>query len=454
LLFFVSDVAERSGGAPVRATERINAAVIWFVGSWRAMWVVLAVPIAFLLTGIIVSLLHGRMGVDSAVYRAGGVALLTGEPLYDKMTLLGEPWWAQLPFTYPPTGALMFVPLTALPTTIAWGVLSMVSVLCMSLVIRIVLEKVTDRPSWLSPTRATVWFSLLMLGMEPVWRTLFLGQINLILMVLVVVDILVVCGAGGRLGKWGGVLVGVAAAVKLTPLIFVAHLVLTGRRMDALRAFGTFLALQGLMFIISASDAWKYWTVTVVGDPMRIGPVYWNGNQSLNGLINRITILDPSSTKIALAIGAVLAIPAMLLVRRFHRRGRAVTALLVSAFFGLLFSPVTWTHHYVWVVPLLIMLIARMPDPLPQGFWRVARAAVAPLLVFAVFVSCILLWMRNGFGKELLWHWWEFIPGSAYMIVTVGAGIAIAIRVFRRRLRARSGPVGQPPQVPAGQPTP
>jgi alpha-1,2-mannosyltransferase len=413
------------------------------------MWVVLIVPLGFLLTGVIVSLIHGRMGVDSAVYRAGGVALLTGEPLYDKMTLLAEPWWAQLPFTYPPTGALVFIPLAAVPTTIAWGLLSMISVLSMSVVIRVVLEKVPNRPSWLSPTKATVWFSLLMLGMEPVWRTLFLGQINLILMVMVVLDVLVICGAGGKVGKWGGVLVGIAAAVKLTPLIFVAHLVLVGRRNDAIRAFATFLALQGLMFVISARDAWHYWTITVVGDPMRIGPVFWNGNQSLNGLINRITDLDPSSTKIALAIGALLAIPAMLLVRRFHRHGRAVTALLVSAFFGLLFSPVTWSHHYVWVVPLLIMLIARMPDPLPQGFWKIARTAVAPLTVFAVFVSCVLLWMRSGFGKELNWYWWEFIPGSAYMIVPVGAGIAIAIRVLRRRMRHE--PAEPDPKVPAGQ---
>ncbi|ALG13628.1 hypothetical protein AOZ06_48285 [Kibdelosporangium phytohabitans] len=447
----MSDGDERSGGAPVRAAGRVTALVEWFVGSWRAMWVVLAVPAGFLITGIVVWLAHGRMGVDSAVYRAGGIALLTGEPLYDKMTLLAEPWWAQLPFTYAPPGALFFVPLAPFPTTVAWGLLSVVSVLSMSLVIRITLDKVTNRPSWLSPTKATVWFSVLMLGMEPVWRSLFLGQINLILMVIVVVDVLVIADAGGRVGKWAGVLVGIAAAIKLTPLIFVAHLVLVGKRTAAIRAFATFAGLQGLMFLISAHDAWKYWTVTIVGDPMRIGPVFWNGNQSLNGLINRITVLDPNSTKIALAIGALLAIPAMLLVRRFHRHNRAVTALLVSAFFGLLFSPVTWTHHYVWVVPLLVMLIARMPDPLPQGFWRVTRAAVAPLAVFAVFVSCVLLWMRGGHSKELLWHWWEFIPGSAYMIVPVGAGIAIAIRVWRRRMRARAEAGDDQPRVPAGQ---
>ncbi|MCE7006028.1 glycosyltransferase 87 family protein [Kibdelosporangium philippinense] len=451
----MSDVDERRGGAPARATGRVTAAVEWFVGSWRAMWIVLAVPTAFLITGIVVWIAHGKMGVDSAVYRAGGIALLTGEPLYDKMTLLAEPWWAQLPFTYAPSAALFFVPLALVPVTVAWGLLSFISVLSMSVVIRVTLDKLPRLPSWLDPRKATVWFSVLMIGMEPVWRTLFLGQINLILMVIVVLDVLVISSSGNpKIARWGGILVGIAFAIKLTPLIFVAHMVLVGQRASAVRAFATFLALQALMFAISASDTIKYWTVTIVGDPGRIGPVYWNGNQSLTGLVNRITLLDPSSTKIAIMIGAVLAIPAMLLVRRFHRHGRAVTALLVSAFFGLLFSPITWTHHYVWVVPLLLMLIARMPDPLPHGFWRVTRAAVAPLTVFAVFVSCVLLWMRGGHGKELLWHWWEFIPGSAYMIVPVGAGIAIAIRVLRRRMRARSEPADQEqPKVPAGQTT-
>ncbi|MEV4319306.1 glycosyltransferase 87 family protein [Actinocrispum sp. NPDC049592] len=444
----MSDGDERNGGAPVRAEGRLTQAVVWFVGSWRAMWVVSAVPLAFILTGFIVWFAHGRMGVDSAVYRSGGVALLSGEPLYDNMTLGAEPWWAQLPFTYTPFAALVFVPLTILPTVVAWGVLSAASVLSLSLVIRITLEKVPNRPGWLDPRKATVWFSILMLGMEPVWRTLFLGQINILLMLLVVLDVLVIAAGNSR---WGGVLVGVAAAIKLTPLIFVAHFLLTGKRSAAVKGFVTFVLLQGLMFLINARDAWHFWTVTVVGDPMRIGPVYWNGNQSLNGLINRITLLDPSSTKIALLIGAVVAIPAALMVRRFHRHGRAVAALMVSAFFGLFFSPVSWTHHYVWVVPLLIMLIARMPDPLPQGFWPVLRAAVSPLIVFAVFVSCILLAMRGGNGKELHWFWWEFIPGSAYMIVPVGAGIAIAIRVLRRRMRDRAQP--PEPRIPAGQTT-
>lgn len=449
MLFGVNDVAERVGGAPARVEGRLTRAVVWLVGSWRAMWLVLIVPVGFILTGIIVYVLHGKMGVDSAVYRSGGVAILTGEPLYEGMTLGAEPWWAQLPFTYPPTGALLFVPLTLLPTVVAWGVLGAISVLSMTVVVRVVLDKVPYRPSWLNPQKATVWASFLGLALEPVWRTLFLGQINIILMIMVVVDVLVLATADGRAGKWAGVLVGVAGAVKLTPLVFVAYLVIMGKRSAAVRAVGTFVVLQALMFLISAKDAWHFWTITVVGDPMRIGPVFWDGNQSLTGLVSRLTNNDPSSSKIAILIGVALAIPAFLLVRRFYRHGKAVAALMVTAFFGLLFSPISWTHHFVWVVPLLVMLLARMPDPLPAGFWKVTRTAVTPIVVFVVFASGVLLWTRNGWNKELIWHWWEFIPGDAYMIVPVGAGVAIAIRVLRRRLRARAEAAEQAKE-PAG----
>src|SRR5206468_3062170 len=116
--------------------------------------------------------------------------------------------------------------------------------------------------------------------------------------------------------------------------------------------------------------------------------------------------------KIALAIGALLAVPAVILVRRFHRAGQPVEALLVSAFFGLLVSPVSWSHHWVWAVPLIIVLLARSS--------RVAAAAVA-----VVFTSCVLLAMRNGRGTELRWYWWEYLPGSAYLLVPVVIGAVL-----------------------------
>lgn len=392
-----------------------------------------AVPAGVILAGVVSWLIDWRLGVDSAVYRSGAVALLTGEPLYDNDFLSAEPPWARLPFTYPPTGALLFVPLALFATQVSWGVLGALSVLSLALVVRVAIQVLPTRPTWLRPARTTVLVTVLALGLEPVWRTLFLGQINLILMALVVVDVLVL----GRSRHFGGVLVGVAAAVKLTPLIFVPHLWLVGRRADAVRALATFALLQVLIFAIIPHDFRRFWSVAVT-NPERTGPTFWAGNQSLNGLMLRLTDLAPWALAAAICAGAVLAVPAVYLVRRFHRAGQPLPALLVSAFFGLLLSPVTWSHHYVWVVPLVVLLLSRLPDRLPDGAARV-RALSGLGAVVLVYASCVLLIMRSsdpnrpaGEKPELEWTPPEVVLGSAYLLVPLVAGVLVLTRARRR----------------------
>ncbi|AXB47063.1 glycosyltransferase 87 family protein [Amycolatopsis albispora] len=399
----------------------------------RSILLLAAVPVIAIAAGVLGWLLDWRLGVDSAVYRAGALTLLNGDPLYESNTLSTEPWWALLPFTYPPTAALLFVPLAIMPIQVAWGVLTAISILAMALCIRIAIGSLPrpapDAPRWwASPARATLVFSVVLLGLEPVWRTVFLGQINLILMALVMLDVLVISARGSR---WGGVLTGVAAAVKLTPLIFIAHLLFTGRWKDALRALGTFVALQGLMFLLVPGDAWRYWTHTLP-DTGRIGPLHWAGNQSLNGLVNRLTDLAPWASTASHVVAALLAAPAVWLMLRFHRRGQHLAALLVTAFWILLASPVSWSHHWVWAVPLIVLLVSRLPRTTPAAAWR--RWAVA-LGVAGIFVSCVLLILPNGRNIELHWEFWQFVLGSAYILVPFLLALLLFVRwlVFRRR---------------------
>ncbi|HJQ46150.1 MAG TPA: glycosyltransferase 87 family protein [Amycolatopsis sp.] len=383
------------------------------------------VPALAIAVGIVGWLLDWNLGVDSAVYRAGALTLLHGDPLYDASTLPPEPWWALLPFTYPPTAALLFVPLAVVPTQVAWGVLTAISMLAMALVVRVTIGSL-PKPAvgsrwWSSPARATLVFSLVMLALEPVWRTIFLGQINLILMALVVVDVLVVTARGA---KGGGILVGIAAAVKLTPLIFVVHLFLTGKRADAMRALVTFLSLQALMLLLIPGDTIRYWTKTI-SDTGRIGPVHWAGNQSLNGLMNRVTDLAPWASKAAIGISVLLAIPALWLMMRFHRRGQALAALLVSAFFGLLASPISWSHHWVWAVPLIVLLVSRLPRTTPATAWRRWLGTSA---VIAVFISCVLLVLPNGRNIELHWKFWQNVLGNAYILMPIVLAAVLVTR--------------------------
>ncbi|WP_285488360.1 glycosyltransferase 87 family protein [Amycolatopsis taiwanensis] len=402
----------------------------------RSIVLLSALPVLAIAVGIAGAILDWRLGVDSAVYRAGALTLLHGDSLYDSSTLAPEPWWALLPFTYAPSAALMFVPLALVPTQIAWGLLTAISLLAMALVIRVAIGSLPKPPTfesrwWSSPARATLVFSVLMLGLEPVWRTVFLGQINLILMAMVVVDVLVITARGSR---WAGVLTGIAAAVKLTPLLFVAHLFFTGKRREAARALGTFVGLQGLMLLLIPGDTIRYWTKTIY-DTGRIGPVHWAGNQSLNGLMNRLTDLAPWASKAALGLSALLAIPAVWLMLRFHRRGQALAALLVTAFYTLLVSPISWSHHWIWAVPLIVLLVSRLPQTTPATAWRRWLCTFA---VIAVFISCVLLVLPNGRNIELHWKFWQTVLGSAYILVPIVLAVVLVARwaLLRRRASA------------------
>ncbi|TLW89617.1 DUF2029 domain-containing protein [Saccharomonospora piscinae] len=399
----------------------------------RSVALLSLLPVLAIAAGIAGWLLDWRLGVDSAVYRAGALTLLQGEPLYEGSTLGAEPWWALLPFTYPPAAALLFAPLAFFPVQVAWGLVAAVSFLALALVIRVTIAALPrlagELPRWASPARATLIFTIVAFGMEPVWRTIFLGQINLILMALVVLDVLVLCRRDSR---WGGVLVGVASAVKLTPLIFIPHLLFTGRRADAARALGTFAGLQGLLFLVAPSDAARFWTHTVFNQG-RIGPMHWAGNQSLNGLLNRLTDLAPWASTAALGIGALLAPFAVWLMLRFHRRGQHLYALLVTAFYALLVSPVSWSHHWVWAVPLIVVLVARLPRTTPATAWR--RWALAGSVI-VVFLSCVLLVLPNGRNLELHWEFWQVVLGSAYLLVPVVLTATLGLRWLVRRRRS------------------
>ncbi|RJQ83226.1 glycosyltransferase 87 family protein [Amycolatopsis panacis] len=361
-------------------------------------------PVLALVAGLVVWLRGWHLGADSAVYRAGAATLLKGEPLYsaDLTTL---PDWVRLPFTYPPAATLTFVPLALVPSGLTWGVATALSVASVTVVLAVAGRL---RGAWLAV--ATLGALLL----EPVWKTLFLGQINLILMALVVVDALVLCARGSRLG---GTLIGVAAAVKLTPLIFVPYLLFTGRWRDALRALGMFAGLQAVMFVIAPRDAADYWG-SAVFDPDRIGSVHWIFNQSLNGMVNRASALAPWSTTAALAVGALLAVPAVWLVVRFHRRGEPVEALLVAAFYGLLLSPVSWSHHWVWAIPLVVLLVRT-----GRRWW--AAAAVV------LFGSQVVMLVPNGGGVEFGWGLGWGILGNAYVLAAAVGIVGLAAREVR-----------------------
>ncbi|WP_181773635.1 glycosyltransferase 87 family protein [Amycolatopsis pittospori] len=325
------------------------------------------------------------LGIDSAVYRAGGSAVIHGEPLYAHLTALPG-WVPDLPFTYPPFAALLFVTLTALPTQVSWCLLAIAAAPSLYVALRPFTE------------RAYVPFLLLgAFALQPVWQTIGLGQVNLVLMAVVIADVLLLRGS-----RFSGIGIGIASAVKLIPLIFIVHLLLVRRTADAVRALAAFLGSTALAFAVLPKDSLRYWTSAIFNDHFA-EMKGWVGNQSWQGFIARTLPEGRTATVLIGCFGVLCAAVMMWLVRRLHRAGDDRAALLVTAGCALLVSPISWTHHWVWVVPALGYLCTR------------AKRAVVPI-VAVLFTGWTVAVVPGGGGTERTWNLGQALVGNAYLI--------------------------------------
>lgn len=344
-------------------------------------------------------------GVDSSVYRSGAAAVLHGRSLYGQ--LAGA---AGLPFIYPPIAAVVFAPLALLPPQVAWGLVVALSVLGLALVLRAAAGATgTTWPRRVGPGVVLVG----VFALEPVWLTLSFGQVNILLMALVVLDVLALPRS-----RYRGALVGLAAAIKLTPLVFVPYLLLTGRRADAARALGTFAALNALGWVLLPDDTVRFWRSQMLGG-VHVTTSSWYGNQSLNGLIQRLSHHADWAFAAAVVAGLVCVAVALPLARRLHAKGDDLGGLLVTAFAGTLASPISWTHHWIWVAPLAVLLIRRGRRPM------LAVAALG-----AVFTGWTFALVPTANGQELTWTPAQMVLGNAYVLAGLAAGIVLCCREF------------------------
>ncbi len=338
--------------------------------------------------------------IDLMVYRAEGETVRAGGDLYALRATEAE-----LPATYPPFAALLFTPLTlpdpaSLRTLATAGNLALL-VVFVGFALRIAGHARVETVWWVAA--AAVWC-------EPVWTTLRYGQVNLLLAALVLWDL------SGRPGhRWAGVGIGLAAAVKLTPALFAVFLFATGvvarsRHRSGgpwLRhARGAALTFAGATLLAAAVlpyDSWQFWTRTVFAAG-RVGHPEDTANQALRGVLARLLhtpepgIWWLAQAALTGALGLAVAVAAELR----GRRGPAVAACAVTA---LLICPVSWSHHWVWCVPMVL---------------AVARRHVIAAVLALVFFSYALWWVPHGPGRlELRQNGVELTLSGLY----AGAGL-------------------------------
>lgn len=308
--------------------------------------------------------------VDLQVYVGAVRWVWEGGALYDfEVTETG------LPFTYPPFGLIAFAPTLWIPMS----VMKTLSLLWAGASVLTLAYLTAHRSSVFRsgllrrvPPRLAVPVLCILLGLSNlVLVGTRLGQISLLLVAVVAVDVLVVAE---RWPKLGGILTGIAAAVKLTPLAVLPMLWLAGRRRAAYTGTATFgLLTAGAAAIFPGATA--DYVLHKAGDLQRFGNPASVLNQSVNALLLRMGLPEGGLQR-ALFLIAALAILAVAWWRAavLYRGGDEYGALVVTGAAMVAASPISWNHHLVWLWLAAFLTVAR------RWWWQVAWMGVLALI--------------------------------------------------------------------------
>ncbi|WP_173096914.1 glycosyltransferase 87 family protein [Actinomadura verrucosospora] len=274
--------------------------------------------------------------LDFRIYWLGGHVVMDGSHLYQER--IAGLWFTNTPFM-----ATLFKPLAMLPLTYArvlWQLTSLAAFIWAC--------SVTTKMTGRAASLVTVVAAGLLL--EPVWHSFFLGQVNLFLLALVLADMHRVA-----LGRPAGIGIGIAAAIKLTPAIFIVLLLVTRRTKDAVTACVTFAVCSLLAYAIAPDASRTYWLHTFF-DTSRVGVTYIS-NQSPYGTLARILHGTAEVGSWYMAVPVTISILGLTIAALWARRGDWLIATAVTGVTGLFVSPISWAHHWVWIVPALAVLL-------------------------------------------------------------------------------------------------
>jgi alpha-1,2-mannosyltransferase len=422
-----------------------KAAPAWMFSSGLAIFAVSLAAYASLVRVL------GVGGYDLTVYLMGGTAFRAGEPVYDRIVTssFGVGY-----FTYPPVTLLAFGPLSLLPPGVVHGLMVALNLVVLLGVVWLALRLLGYRAS-----RGLVGLALgiggVALWLQPVYDTIGQGQVNLLLVAAVLTDV-----ALDKRRRWPtGVLIGMAAAVKIVPGIFILYLLVTGRFRAAGTATATAAGLTLLGFLVARRDSVQFWLHGTFADAARVAmPLTPDSvfNQSLRGAAVRLAGAG-LGTAIWVVLATAIAVIGLSLAAVAERTQGPLPGVLAAAVTGLLVAPLTWHEHWVWVVPVLVLLLdlahrtvrhspqvaGLLPFLLvPFLMWPlpIAPGQVGPASILSPARN---LWHDKGIHNPVVG-----LLGTAY--VTVGlililGGAFVLSRALARRPDA--GPGGRPASI-------
>ncbi len=329
--------------------------------------------------------------IDLEVYRRTGALVLSG----------GDFFGAEgLPWIYPPFAALLTVPF-------AWVSFEVAAVTWLALSVA-ALAAVLYRLGF-TGWRLSLATTLVVLVVEPVRETLGFGQLAIFLVAAAVLDSMPGPRVLQRRLLPEGWLTGVATAVKLTPAVVAAYNFFAGRRKPGLVAFFSFVAATALGFALLPTASLYYWTKLAMGDTGMNSGIVYATNQSIMGVWTRMLGYTGRGGLLLSVLVVVVGIAAAVAV---HRRGEVPLAICLAGVTSLLASPISWSHHYVWIVPLGIVLWQARDLP---GWYRWFGLAYVAWGVVAPFK-----WLPRGDDVELSYAWWQQLVDNIGVVAGVG----------------------------------
>ncbi|MGW0251615.1 glycosyltransferase 87 family protein [Nocardia goodfellowii] len=354
------------------STRMLIAALLAAVAT--LVWHIYAIPIGSPYYGLF------NNDVDQYVYTAGGEAVRYGVSLYD------TPVFFDMEFTYTPFAALLFVAFTLTVPVVAkavWWVAIMVALIAL---VAVCLRALNYRNTWRTWLFAAL-LAVVCTAFEPVRTTIWLGQINIFLVLLCVWDL-----TRARTATLRGAGVGIAAGIKLTPGFFLIYLACTRQWRAFWIATTAFATTVGIGFLIRPTDSTTYWgrQFDATG---RVGPVDSPANQSVNGFlaqmlrfydIERYAVHGPTATVYAaptwmwLAVATPLVLLGLAASVRAYRSGQVLLSITLAGMTAACLSPFSWGHHWVWFVPLFVLALHYARTTRVHLRWAL------PILVFLI----------------------------------------------------------------------
>lgn len=349
------------------------------------MWVIAAAIITAAVTPTVLRYLvfwpYDQWQVDVEVYREAGVSVMTGRPIYAALTEAPQ----LLPFTYPPFAALLAVPLAWLPFGVVGWLWTVLQVLATTAIVwyagwRLIHGFGSWAPIALAAlTAPALWFT-------PVTDGIRFGQVNAFIVLLCLMDL--------RRPRplWlrhipRGVLIGLAMSIKLTPGVFVIHLLVTRRWREATTAIVTAVVVTLGTWLVLPSASFEFWG-GALQDPARLGPNNGTSNQSLRGVIIRLLGESTLSSLLWLVLALAVGVAGFVLARQRYLAHDSIGEVAVVGLLACLISPVSWIHHHHWIVVVIFAVLGAEPAQ------NRARAGFGALI--AAFYTVSIPWWGNA----------------------------------------------------------